>query len=612
MPSSGLLTNLQGYWTLDEASGTRADSSGNGNSLTDVNTVTQAAGKLTNAAQFTSANRERLTINDNTSLSMGDIDFTLCCWVYFDSLNEQGLVVKWNGTGDEYTIYYNGGMNRIAFGVDGGGGLVQVAADALGTPSTATWYFVCAWHDSVANTINIQVNNGTINTVSHSAGVQDSNGVFRLGEISGNYLNGRLDGVGVWKRVLTQSERAYLYNYGGGNDYAFSIVWTGPYRDRTPLSVKTSHQVWLCNPAGYRVQLISDYVSLKYNRAIKGGSGLTLELLPGFDTRYLRDFSLIEVWRRVGEQAIRHEDVFVIQSIPQAQTHRGTKFLTLEGPTMTDYLLGKNSRVVDAVEGATGGAYTDTTDNLLRLFTFDQLGVGAGSSGTSEGRDLSIYAGFTVEASRSMGPSVTVNGFLRPLDDVLAEIRKKSEENTVSPLRLFWTIRAKSFNPLRFEFIVLPRYYGRYRGFTAAAPVIFAPMFSNVAQVEIEHDFREAWDAVFVTYGGTKASSTRIINTARRNVAPIAFREVYFDAANSATEAAAQVEAQSKLNEGKERKLARVTVVSNATHRYGAEYLLGDVVGTMFLGRRVEMEIAGEEISRNKDGETVSLKLDEI
>ena len=64
---------------------------------------------LTNAAQFTSANRERLTINDNTSLSMGDIDFTLCCWVYFDSLNEQGLVVKWNGTGDEYTIYYNGG-----------------------------------------------------------------------------------------------------------------------------------------------------------------------------------------------------------------------------------------------------------------------------------------------------------------------------------------------------------------------------------------------------------------------------------------------------------------------------------------------------------------------
>ena len=116
MPSSGLLTNLQAWYTLDEASGTRADSSGNGNSLTDVNTVTQAAGKLTNAAQFTRANSERLTIADNTSLSMGDIDFTLCAWVYFDTLPVAGLISKWNGTSDEYTIYYDGvTVSSLAF-----------------------------------------------------------------------------------------------------------------------------------------------------------------------------------------------------------------------------------------------------------------------------------------------------------------------------------------------------------------------------------------------------------------------------------------------------------------------------------------------------------------
>ena len=100
-------------------------------------------------------------------------------------------------------------MNRIAFGVDGGG-IGPGGSGCAGYAVHRDVVFLCAWHDSVANTINIQVNNGTINTVSHSVGVQDSNGVFRLGEISGNYLNGRLDGVGVWKRVLTQSERAYL------------------------------------------------------------------------------------------------------------------------------------------------------------------------------------------------------------------------------------------------------------------------------------------------------------------------------------------------------------------------------------------------------------------
>ena len=610
MPSSGLLTNLQGYWTLDEASGTRADSSGNGNSLTDVNTVTQAAGKLSYAAQFTAANLERLTINDNTSLSMGDIDFTLCCWVYFDTLPVAGLISKWNGTGDEYTLYYDG-VSRIKFGVDGGGGPVQVAADALGSPSTSTWYFVCAWHDSIANTINIQVNNGTINTAAHSAGVQDSNSVFRLGEISDNYLNGRLDGVGVWKRVLTQSERAYLYNYGSGNDYPWPVVWRGPHRDTPPLSNRHDIQLWLFNSLGYRVQLVPSYVSLKYNRSIKGGGGMTVELPPNFDTRYLRDLSYLVVEEKLGGRAMQYRETFVIQSIPQSVTARGTRFLTLEGPTATDYFIGKNSRVVAALEGGTGGSYTDNTDDLARKFVADALAAGAGNSGTSEGRDLSVYAGFSVEPERALGPSITVGGFTRSIDEVLSEIRNKSEQNSAAPLRLFYTVRPKSFNPLRFEFIVLARYFGKYRGFTAANPIILSPTFANVTQVEVEHDYREAWNSIWITYSA-KAASDRVTSSTRRNIAPAGFREVYFDAANSVSASAGQSEAQGKLAEGKERKLARVTVAQSPVLRYGAEYDLGDVVGTLFLGRRVEQEVVSEEVQRDSGGIQRGLKLEEI
>ena len=39
-----LLTNLEAYYSLEEASGTRADASGNGNTLTDNNTVTAGYG----------------------------------------------------------------------------------------------------------------------------------------------------------------------------------------------------------------------------------------------------------------------------------------------------------------------------------------------------------------------------------------------------------------------------------------------------------------------------------------------------------------------------------------------------------------------------------------
>lgn len=604
---------LVGMWTLDEASGTRSDSYGT-NHLTDNNTVTQATGKVGNAAQFTRANAEYLSIADNASLSMGDIDFTIACWVRWDTLiaNSDGLVTKWGGTANEYALFYNSGASRIAFGVDGGTGLVTVAANALGAPATGTWYFVVAWHDSVANTINIQVNNGTINSAAHAVGVQDSNGTFTLGQIAGQYLDGRLDGVAVWKRTLTSDERAYLYNGGAGQAYPWPVGLAAAPRAYPPLDARTSHTVWLCNPQGYRVQLITDYVSLKYNLGIHGGGGFALELPPNFNPRYLKDYGYAEVWRKVGEQPARLEDVFVVQSIPEAQATGGTRFLTLEGPTVTDFfVLGKNSRVVDALESTTGASYTDNADDVLRKFVQDQLGIGAGNTGAAEGRDLSVYAGFTVEPERGMGPSITEHGYLRPLDEVVRSVVAKSEQNSSAPVRLFPLVRPKSFNPLRFEFVVLPRYFGRYRGFAAAKPVLLSPMLGTIGQVEQEHDRREEWTAVFVTYG-SKSGTTRVVDATRRNTAQTAYRETLFDAANSGTEPEAKAEAASKLNEGSPRALARVTLVNSAVTRFGAEYGLGDVVGILALDRRFEAEIAGMDVSRTPGGEAVALKVDEM
>src|SRR3990167_8248201 len=79
-----LPTSLMAYFKLDEASGTRVDSKST-NDLTDNNTVTQAVGKVANAAQFTSANSEYLSIGDTLDLSTGDIDFTISGWMYPDS-----------------------------------------------------------------------------------------------------------------------------------------------------------------------------------------------------------------------------------------------------------------------------------------------------------------------------------------------------------------------------------------------------------------------------------------------------------------------------------------------------------------------------------------------
>ena len=227
--TSSLLERLVAYWKLDENGGMRFDSVG-ANHLTDNNTVTQAAGRTGAAAQFTAANLEWLS-SDSGALSMGDVDCTFAAWVYLDSKSGHRTILgKYAANGgdadSEYLLRYISTTDRFQIGVVGSNGVfVPLHADAFGSPATGTWHFVVAWHDSIANTINIQINNGTVNSLTHSLGVQSKAAGFALGrpgQFHGQYMDGRLDAVGVWKRVLTAGERTTLYNAGAGREYPFA------------------------------------------------------------------------------------------------------------------------------------------------------------------------------------------------------------------------------------------------------------------------------------------------------------------------------------------------------------------------------------------------------
>lgn len=382
-------------------------------------------------------------------------------------------------------------------------------------------------------------------------------------------------------------------------------------RARAPLSTRVSYTVWLCDPNGYRQRLISDYVSLKYNLSIRGGDGFSLKLPPTFDTRYVKELGYIEIWRTLGGRVPQLQDVFVIQNISEAMAPKGTTFLTLEGGSATEYFVGPNSRVVDQLVSTPGASYTDNADDLLKKFVHDQMGAGAGSTGTAEGRDLSVYAGFSVEAERGMGPSLTEDGYQRPLDDILKGLVRKSEENTSRPLRLFYRVRVKRFNPLRFEFVVLPQYFGRYRGFRSSSPVILSPQFGTISTVVRERDSREAYTSVFITYNG-KAATTRITSTARRNIAPIGLREVVGDANLTGIESEAQDALRGKLNEGEPRELMRLGIIDSAVTRLGDHYGTGDVVGCIAFKRRFEVEVSNVEFSHDAGGETKTIRVDEL
>ena len=177
------------------------------------------------AAQFTRANSEYLSIADSAVLSTGDIAFTVAGWVYLDSKpGDEALISKWTTTGNqrEYKLAYISASDRFRFDVSNDGtAAVTIAANTLGIPATATWYFVVAWHDPTANTINIQVNNGAADSAAHATGVFNSTASVILGAtgVFAELMDGRVDEVGFWKRTLTTAEKTWLYNSGSGRAY---------------------------------------------------------------------------------------------------------------------------------------------------------------------------------------------------------------------------------------------------------------------------------------------------------------------------------------------------------------------------------------------------------
>lgn len=227
-PPSTLLNGLVSYWKLDEASGLRADSTGT-NDLTDNAGVTQAVGKIGNAGQFTAASNNFLSHANNSSLQIGATSFTITCWVFLDDLAaDHGLVSRWDTVAGqlEYTLEYNAaGGNRFKANLSTtGSNFPSVVADAFGAPSLSTWYFLLLSFDLPTTTVKIQVNNGAANTSNLGASIFAANQVFRIGRrnAGGQNHSGRIDEVGFWKRILTASELAALYNGGSGLTYPFS------------------------------------------------------------------------------------------------------------------------------------------------------------------------------------------------------------------------------------------------------------------------------------------------------------------------------------------------------------------------------------------------------
>lgn len=228
-----LRDNLLSWWDLEESSGSRNDEVG-ANDLTDNNTVTSGSGKVGTAALFTRTNSEYLEIasasqSPDLSINGSNGHIFICAWVYLASKPAAAMqaVTKYafSAGNREYALYWDNTTDRFTFIVFNSGATSNsVVANTFGAPSTGTWYFLMAWVDNTANTVNISVNNGTVDSVSLTITTHNGTAAFRIGA-AGNatpieHWDGYIDSIGIFSAVKDTTDRALLYNGGNGVNYA--------------------------------------------------------------------------------------------------------------------------------------------------------------------------------------------------------------------------------------------------------------------------------------------------------------------------------------------------------------------------------------------------------
>ncbi len=217
-PPSSLLSGLLSYWRFDESSGNAADSSGNGKTLTNVNSATFTPGKggLGNAATLVRASSQYFTRSNGTYYDV--TGGTLNCWVKWNTNPSVLSIVSYSTNSGASGLDFRVKEANVLHGYMGAGANAVFGATAL---SSGTWYMATyTWNTGGKKVFLNGMENGT-STVAETMTAGNTNFYLGIRSDLNEPFDGMIDECGIWNRVLSPSEITALYNNGDGLQYPF-------------------------------------------------------------------------------------------------------------------------------------------------------------------------------------------------------------------------------------------------------------------------------------------------------------------------------------------------------------------------------------------------------
>ncbi|MBP9854841.1 MAG: LamG domain-containing protein [Candidatus Omnitrophica bacterium] len=212
------------WWKFDEGSGTTvADSSGNSNTGTLVNTPTWTTGQISGAVSF-NGTTQYVTAADANSLDLTTAA-TVAFWFKRSANGVQTSFGKWDaGTGQAaYIIQIH--TNNIIYWSTSSNGSGNTYFTSSSTYADTDWHHLVGVYD--ASTLTVYYDGVSIaGSISGAVAASLFNATSAMENRynGGNYFGGILDEARVYSRALSAADVAALYAYSGG---AGSVTVTG-------------------------------------------------------------------------------------------------------------------------------------------------------------------------------------------------------------------------------------------------------------------------------------------------------------------------------------------------------------------------------------------------
>ena len=263
-----LTTNLISYYKLDDNLATTAvlDAHGDNDGVCTVNTDTlDADGIIENSLNFPHDNTKKINIADGGDLSFtpGTDSYSISVWVYRNVINDYHIFLC-DGAPKESSYYFRiGSDNKMKVWSQDGSVLIDLLS--TNTIPATTWTHVVLTVST--STAKLYLNGVYEATWAVTAGTPASDGVVIGTDGSGAHpMNGRVDELGIWSKVLTDGgvdltetatgEIAELYNSGSGFAYPFTVDKTiEPSTQTLSLSGETSKAIVLDSPLSLSTSL---------------------------------------------------------------------------------------------------------------------------------------------------------------------------------------------------------------------------------------------------------------------------------------------------------------------------------------------------------------------